>query len=46
VSSPGHAVDAVSPTLIAIEDGNDAYLSADGNFGAPALKDKIYILKG
>ena len=23
-SSPGHAIDAVPPTLIAIEDGNDA----------------------
>lgn len=23
-SSPGHAIDAISPTLIAIEDGNDA----------------------
>ena len=39
--SPGHAIDAVSPTLVAIEDGNHAQLGADGNFCAPALTDKI-----
>lgn len=43
--SPWHAIDAVSPTLIAIEDGNHAELGANGNFCAPALIDKIR-LKG
>jgi hypothetical protein len=43
--SPRHAVDAVSPTFIAIEDGNHAQLGANGDFCAPALIDKIR-LKG
>jgi hypothetical protein len=44
--SPGHAVDAVSPTLVTIENGNDPKLSSNGDFCAPALVDKIVRLKG
>lgn len=45
MGSPGYAIDAVSPTLIAIEYGDDAQLGAHGDFCAPALIDKIH-LKG